>query len=790
MRPDDNDSRLPAIPEWQDQQLGAPYQTFRGSAGPPHEPSYAEHLGSKTLHDYLHAFLQRKWLLVAFLLAGFIAGLATAVPKPLTYAAETTLEIQGLNESFMNLNQVDPAAAAGVYSASAANINTQIEILNSNSLRQRVVERLEREMIPTTPPAGTGLAAAFNQLRNGFGFAPESPVDAMREAIRTAGSSRRARVQEGTRIIRISCDSTIPEVGAEFLSVMVAEYTEQGLENRARSARSTNQWLDNQLQDQKNKLEEAETRLKDFVAQAGVEGLTQNEQPTTLASSRLAQLQQELAAIQAERIARQSRYEIAASKGPEALPEVMAGSLLPSQKAKLADLEQQLAVLTTTFTRTHPKVRTVLTQIDEVKKGMETESVQILERLKNDLDAARRREQLLSSSFKSETGAIQAQADVTLQYNLLRREVESNRQIYNNILQQVNQAGIATAVPTQNVRIVDTPAPSRLASLRSVYIGGGLGLMTGLLVGCVLAVMLYQGEQRFHKPGEPVSVLNVPELGVIPSNTLFESTTRLQRLANRLRFVRGREEGLLEATAKMPVGQGPRVELITHEQRPSLVAESFRAVLTSILFAPQHLQPKILTITSANPQDGKSTVTSNLAIALADMGRRVLLVDCDLRKPRQHTVFTVDNSWGLSDILLEDTPVSSYTLSALARESQIPGLSVVTSGAPLESATNHIHSARFRDLLDRFRAEFDYVLIDTPPLMLVPDARVVGQWSDGVILVIRAGQTLQADALAVARRLQEDGTRILGTILNQWIPPGLGRKNYQKYYQYYRHKDV
>lgn len=790
MRHDDQDSRLPAIPNWQDQSPVLPAPSFRGELHHLHEQSYAEQIGAKSLADYLQAFRQRKWLLAGFLLTGLLIGLATAIPKPLTYATETTLEIQGLNESFMNLNQVDPSAAAGIYSASAANINTQIEILNSSSLRQRVVERLEREMIPTLPPSGSGLAAAFNGMRNTLGLGPQTPIDAIREGIRTAALSRRASVQEGTRIIRISCQSTIPEVAAEFLTVMVAEYTEQGLENRARSARSTNQWLDNQLQEQKNKLEEAETKLKDFVARAGIEGLSQGDQTTTLAGSKLAQLQQELAAIQAERIARQSRYEIAVSKGPEALPEVMSASLLPQHQANLLTLERDMAQLRLTYTNAHPKVRNVLAQIEEVKKSQEQERLQVIERLRNDLLAAKRREQLLAGSFSSETGTIQSQADKTLQYNLLRREVESNRQIYNNILQQVNQAGIATAVPTQNVRVVDSPSPGTVASLRHVYIGGGLGLMTGLLLGCVLAVVLQQSEQKFYKPGEPVSVLKLPELGVIPSNTLFENKSPLQRIAARLHFVRRRESGLLKNTESSPEMGPARVELITHEQRPSLVAESFRAVLTSLLFAPQHLQPRVLTVTSANPQEGKSTVTSNLAIALSDMGRRVLLVDCDLRKPRQHSVFSVDNTWGLSDILMEPTPVMAYPLEALARQTQITGLMVVTSGAPLESAANHIHSSRFRELLERFRAEFDYVLIDTPPMMLVPDARVVGQWSDGVILVIRAAQTLQSDALTIARRLREDGTTIIGTVLNQWVPPGLGKKSYRKYHKYYRPEDA
>lgn len=790
MPPNEHESRLPAIPQWQDQQLATPFQPLRDGPHPSHEATFAEHAGAKTLGDYLQAFLQHKWLVASFLLAGCVIGLATAVPQPLTYPAETTLEIQGLNESFMNLNQVDPTAAAGIYSASAANINTQIEILNSGSLRQRVVERLERELIPTMPPAGDGLAAVFNGVRRTLRLGPQSPIDAIREGIRTAALSRRARVQEGTRILRINCESTIPEVGSEFLNVMVAEYMEQGLENRARSARNTNQWLDNQLQEQKNKLEETETRLKDFVARAGIQGLSQSDQPTTLASTKLAQLQQELATIQAERIARQSRYEIAVSKGPEALPEVMGGSMLPQHQANLLTLDRELAQLRLTFTSAHPKVRNVQAQIDEVKRSLEQERRQVLERLRNDLDAARRREQLLSNSFATETGTIQSQADKTLQYNLLKREVDSNRQIYNNILQQVNQAGIATAVPTQNVRVVDSPSPGSTPVLRHVYIGGGLGLMTGLLLGCILAVVLHQSEQRFYKPGELNAVLRVPELGVIPSNTIFEKPSPIRRLATRLHFVRRDDAGLLRSTGSEQESGPARVELITYEQRPSLVAESFRAVLTSILFAPQHLQPRAITITSANPQDGKSTVASNLAIALADMGRRVLLVDCDLRKPRQHSVFTVDNTWGLSDILTEDTPVMTYPLEALARQTQVQGLMVVTSGAPLESATNYIHSARFRELLERFRGEFDYVLIDTPPMMLVPDARVVGQWSDGVILVLRAAQTLQSDALVIARRLREDGTTIIGTILNQWVPPGLGKKNFKKYYRYYNSENA
>lgn len=783
---DQQQSNLPAIPAWRERPgyVAAGYQ----EDGFAPRRTFAEEVGARTMSDYLHAFRQRKWMVVGFVLAGLVVGVAAIVPKPLTYPSEVALEIQGLNESFMGLNQVDPQASAGIYAANSTTILTQVEILNSSSLKQRVAERLERETIPTMPPAGSGFAGLFNSIRSGLRLSPASPVDALREAIRTAAATSNAQAQEGTRIVRITCNSTNPEVAAEYLNVLVTEYTEQALENRVKSSKTTNQWLDSQMHEQKQKLEEAETRLKEFVSKSGVQGMTQSEQGVTLADSKLAQLQQELAAIQADRIVRQSRYETAVKSGPERLPEAISGSALPQYRSNMVELEKQLAELNTTFTPNHPKVRRVQAQINELQKSIDQEKAEVLERLKNDLEAAKRREQLLASSFSAQTGAVRSQSDTTLQFNLLKREVESNRQIYNNILQQTNQAGIATAVPTNNVRVVDAATPTMIPVMRTVYIGGGLGLMTGLLLGCILAVLLHHTEMKFYKPGEPVSVLELPELGVIPSSEIFLERRKLRNLAERANLLRRKPEGV-ERLTSAPEPAPLQVELITHEHKPSLMAESFRAVLTSLLFAPNSEVTKVIAVTSPNPQDGKSTVVSNLAIALAEMGRRVLLVDADLRKPKLHVIFNMENTWGLGDILEDKTEVEQYPREAFERETSIPKLWLLPSGPPLRSVTNQIHSQRFKDLLGRLRREFDYVFIDTPPVMLMPDARVIGQRSDGVILVLKAAQTLHADALSVVRRLREDGTQVLGTILNQWVPPGMGRKNYRKYYEYYRHAD-
>lgn len=743
--------------------------------------TFAEGMQARTFQDYLEALKQRKGLLAGLALAGVAVGLAVALPKPLTYGAEATVEIQGINENFMGLAQVDPQASGGIYSATQANILTQVEILNSSTLKQRAAERLERETIPTLPPAGTGVARVFNAVRGALGFGPGNPVEAMREAIREAVGSARAQAVEGTRVVRVTCQSTIPEVGAEYVNGLVAEFTEQTLEQRVKSSRTTNQWLESQMREQKAKLEEAETRLKDFIARTGLEAAPaeQAQQGLTLADAKMLALQRELAQIQTDRIVRQSRYETALKSGPESLPEGLAGSALMQLRGQQIELEKQLAEMATTFTEKHPRVQRLKAQLEEVGRAMEKERAEVLERLRTDLEAAKRREQLLVGSFAAQTGQVRGQADKMLQYNLLKREVETNRQIYNTLLQQVNQAGIATAVPTSNVRTIDAASPGVKATLRSVYLGGGLGLVTGLLLGAVLAVLLYQGQMKFEKPGEPLAVLQLPELGVIPRGDLFEPKRGWLKLPGR----KGEPPGLLEGGN----GSGPvEVEVIRHGERPMLLVESFRAVLTSLLFTAEGARCRLVTVTSPNPQDGKSTVAANLAMALAEMGRQVLLVDGDLRKPKQHALFNLENTWGLADLLEDETAVSAYPREAFYRETEVRNLYVLPSGPPVKNVGAMVHSDRFAALLARFRGEFDYVFVDTPPVLLVSDARVTGQRSDGVILVLRAGQTRQADALQVVRRLKEDGTRLLGTVLNQWAPPGAGRKYYKKYYDYYR----
>jgi len=286
----------------------------------------------------------------------------------------------------------------------------------------------------------------------------------------------------------------------------------------------------------------------------------------------------------------------------------------------------------------------------------------------------------------------------------------------------------------------------------------------------VFVVMRERLNRNIQAPGETALYLDVPELGVIPS----ADAERNRRFPY---FHKGREiDGQEGENGKR------QVELVTWQKKPSLLADSFRATLTSILCAGENGdRPRVIGLTSANSGEGKTTVASNLALALAEIGWPVLLIDGDLRKGRLHEIFQVPNSWGLSDLLVGKNPPQGGKWMVVG--TSYPNLYLLPAGSGTSSISALLHSPRALEFLNCMRQEFHTVIIDTPPMMHMPDARVLGRLADGVILVVRSAQTAREAAASANQRLMEDGTRVLGTVLNEWDP-----RNHPAYaygYHYY-----
>src|SRR5437867_2379857 len=483
-------------------------------------------------------------------------------------------------------------------------------------------------------------------------------------------------------------------------------------------------------------------------------------------------MQRELSKTQTDRITAQSRWEITAASPPDALPDFLNDSALRSLQEKLTELRRQHAELITIYTEKHNKVKQVEAQIALLEAALQKEQAAIVDRIRNDYKTALRREKLLSAAYRNQSRLVTDQDEKSIQYGILKREVDSNRGIYEAMLQRVKEANIASAVRASNVRIIDAAEPPKRPYKPSLPINGAVGLLSGLCIGVAFVVTRGRADRTLRAPGEAQLWLNIPELQVIPTavnqSRRFLDTEKWSKTTALLLSGLQRHPTLLKRSRNH--ADSPSVELVVWHRKASLIAESFRSLLTSILFSASNGDcPRVLVLTSAGPKEGKTTVATNLGIALAETKRKVHTIDGDLRKPRMHEQFDLPNGHGLSS-LLRDPQRAVAKLSRIVQETKIPGLFVLTSGPLTKNAADLLHSADLSGLVAKIKLEFDFVIIDTPPMLQMADARVLGRMADAIILVTRAGQTTRDAAEAATWRFTEDNTRVLGTVLNGWDP--------------------
>jgi capsular exopolysaccharide synthesis family protein len=372
---------------------------------------------------------------------------------------------------------------------------------------------------------------------------------------------------------------------------------------------------------------------------------------------------------------------------------------------------------------------------------------------------------------------VSGQAAQVAHYNVLKSDVDTNRQLYDSLLRNVQEAGMTSALRSSNIRVVDSAQPPTHPYKPILLLNSALGLLAGAFFGIVFVVMRERADRSIQAPGEAALSLGVPELGVIPSADAEGS--RCFAYYHNAKVIEGKEA----ENGK----RSRQVELVTWQRKPSVLADSFRGTLTSILCCGENgTRPRVIALTSASPGEGKTTVASNLALALAEIGWPVLLIDGDLRKGRLHQIFEVSNAWGLSDLLAGKQLPQGREKAFVG--TGYPSLYLLPAGSPAPSISGLLHSPRALEFLNHARQEFHTVIIDTPPMLQMPDARVLGRLADGVILVVRSAQTTRESAAAAAQRLTEDGTRVLGTILNEWDPRKTSHSGYAYGYRHYHYE--
>lgn len=728
------------------------------------------------LLEYWRILRRRKGTLIVLASVGAVVGFLVTLPQTPIYQARTSLEIVSLNQNFLNMKESNPLAESGS-SVDSADIQTQIKLLQSDPLMDRVIEKLRVTGVPASEPTRVDSWRKFLNLPN------PRPVDPREAALSFAAKNLKVRAAGQTRIIEITVDSPNPQTAAAFANTLTSEFIDQNLETRWKTTQHTGEWLSHELDDMRIRLEKSEERLQQYANQAGLM-FTENDKKS-VSEDKLLQLQQAHTAAQADRIVKQSRWEMANSSSPDALPDILDDANLRDYQSKLSDLKRQVAEQRATYKDDYKTVRRLLAQMEPLQAALDSARVDILKRIHNEYNEAVRKENLLRSDYSSQRSIVTHEDGKAVQYSILRSEVESNRRLYDATLQELQQSSLASALRASNIHVVNPAKPPAHPYKPDSQSTAGIGLLSGLLLGAAFVVMRERADRSIQGPGETQIFLNLPELGIIPADDT--GTSRRLRLPGSKKLIADPANG--EMKGRRAVGElatGSRVELVSWQRKPSIVAESFRATLVSILFSGENgSRPRVMVVTSASPAEGKSTVVSNLGIAIAEVNQKTLLIDADLRKPRLHDIFNLKNDKGLSELLRSKDPVWALLEGGIIQETDVPDLYVLTSGAATSAATSLLYSNRMPELIQKLRTEFESILIDTPPMLQIPDARVLGRMVDRVVLVTRAGRTTRAAAIAARQRFSEDGTKMLGTILNDWNPKQSPNGYYGNYSGYH-----
>lgn len=715
------------------------------------------------LNGYLRILRKHKGTVLVFAFLGALAGLIVLLPQPPIYRASAAVEVQALNDDFLYSKDVNPNASLnGMYPE--YDMATQVKVLETGRLLDRVMAKLDRDESLRIQAPEDRLAAWRKALH-----LPASQPPTRAEMIAAVASSLRVTVSRTTRVIEISGDSWDPKLAAAFANAMSTEYIEQTLDTRWETTKHAGEWLTRQLDEMKSKLKQSEDALQNYATSANLV-FTGDKDKENVAEGKLHQLQTELSSAQADRVARQAKYELVKSGRIESLGLVLDDGTLRSYDVKLADLRRELAELSATLTPEHYKVKRVQAEIAEMEADRKKVRDRIVERISNDFQEAESRESLLAAEYQAQSSFLSGEAAKVTHYGILQREVETNRQLYESLLQKVKEAGISAALRASNIQVIDPAKPPVEPFGPRLRLGSMWGLLAGLIFGFGIVTVREKMNRNLEAPGEAAMYLNVPELGVIPSRSIDRSAIGHRR-----------KKGWPASI----VGAAGDSELIGFQQSQSLMAESFRVILTSILYAGRKRPAQVIVVASPGASEGKTTVLCNLAMAYAETSRSVLIIDCDMRRPRLHDMFGVSNEIGLAELLSETTPLEPRSVFLHSHKTAVPGVTILPSGEPKAGTANLLHSRRLGELIELARQQFDVVLLDTPPMLHIADARIAGVLADGVVLVIRSGQTSRESALAAKRQLAEDGIPIIGTALNDWNPKVAGYYGYEAYSKYY-----
>ena len=717
---------------------------------------------------YWRIIRKRRWTILTIFFVIFTLVVLWTLKQAPVYRATALIEIQKENAdipSFQELFELE--------SVSDTYLETQYKILESTSLARRVIDQLGLDKLKEfNPPKGW-----LSSRKNKKTAAPEtqtftaggptgaaSDVEAYQELLEGFAARLQVEPVRRSRLVEVSFDSEDPILAARVVNTLASNYVEQNLEARWEATQKASEWLSQQLLGLKGRLEKSEEELQNYVRAQGLLFLeTETGTRENIVNERLRKLQEELTRAQADRYQKESLYRLIEGGDYGSLPGVVENRLMQDLTVSLAQLKREYADLSTTFTPEYYRVKQVQNQINEIEEVLARERERAAKQITNDYRAAVQREALLRQAFGNQEEQANLIAEKSVQYNILRREVDTNKQLYEGLLGRLKLAGVSAGLKASNIRIVDPAAPPDWPAKPRVLLNLALAVVLGLGMGVGAAFLQEHLDNTLKRSEDVERFLHVPALALIPSiESLNGRRGGIYGIYGRSKMLAGGARASSKPTALVPKAQVPRwYRIDTQGEQHMALSEAFRTLRTSVLLSTADRPPRALLVTSSQPGEGKTTISANLAISLAQLGRRVLLIDGDMRRPCIHRAFQVKEGAGLVSYL-----TGQRAWQEAVQTTRVPGLDVLVCGPIPPNPAELLSSDRMRLLIREVVGEYDFVVLDSPPLLNVADSRVLATLVEGVVLVVKGGATPRELVQRAQSNIRDVGAHVIGVVLN------------------------
>lgn len=723
------------------------------------------------LRNYLAVVLKRKGTIFVCFLMVFAAAIVYTYTQVPIYRAKTRIVIEKENPNIMSIQEVMAVDTTG-----SDYYQTEYKVITSRAVAAEVIRRLNLTTNHEFTYKPSGLFSDFkNWFYNVIGIY-ERWLDSVLKTdishgqlstgddatVKTANPPGKALIPElirrihvepvqNSRLVDVNVNAKNPELAADIANELVKAYIDLKLETKLNATKDAVKWLTERIQEERKKVENAEMALLQYKEQQNI--ITDfSSDSESITAEKLAKLNAQVVEAESRRVEAETRYKQAKAleNTPDMLdsiPEVLENPLVQSIKKMEVDLYNRMSELSKKYGPNHPQMVAIESELKDLETRKLAEAKSVVTSLHNEYKLALVREQSLKNAFKKQMGESLEMNKKAIQYGVLQRQAESSRHMYELLIRRFKETSLTEEMRTGNIRIIDKAEipnkPVKPDKKKNILLGTAMGLFIGL----GLAFLLEYLDNTVKIPDDIKKRLGIPYLGPVPH---FDTKEKIN---------------------------GYSGELIAVHSPKSTASEAFRGIRTGLLFSSADRAPQTILITSSGPSEGKTICSVNLAITMAQAGSRVILIDCDMRRPRIHKMFGTGKDVGISNIL-----VGAGSLSDAFIPTGIENLDVLPCGPLPPNPSEILGSKKMMLLLEHLKKKYNRIILDTPPITAVTDTLVLVPSVDGVMTVVRAGETPYPVVENGLVQLKTVGAHILGAVLNA---VDTTRESYYYYYQYY-----